>query len=432
MFACIHSAEAAALASSFSPWVESAGPNTAVFSLTPRQLAERHWERITSNCPASAPPVQVAVASTVEAAILAAHNLAGCTFIAPDEEMRVLGPLSIDCLAGVSLWGSLPSCAPVGGALWARRSGRVNNPPQAASLPHIELFGILDRWGIHTLADLARLPEADLAARLGERGVELHRLARGALDRPLRPEIPAATYEESAEFDHPIELREPLLFVIARFLHDLIARMRAQSLAAQAVHLALDQQKRTLGLPFPTLDLKLLTKLIEHSLERQPPEAPVERVYVALQPTRPRRVQHGLFTPAAPEPERLELTLGKIRALVGEGNVGYPELFDTHRPGAGKPIACQGALLPALAFRYFRPPLEARVELEAGVPKHLTTKMFRGRVVQIAGPWRSSGDWWRPDFWSRDEGDLRIDGGALYRLYRDRAAQQWFVEGVYD
>ena len=308
----------------------------------------------------------------------------------------MLGPLPVDCLA--------------------------------AGLLHIELFEILDRWGIHTLADLARLPAADLSARLGERGVELQRMARGVLDRPLRPVVPAATYEESAEFDHPIELREPLLFVIARFLHDLIAQMRAQSLAAQAVHIALDQQKRTLGLPFPTLDLKLLIKLVEHSLERQPPEAPVERVYVALQPTRPRRVQHGLFTPATPEPEKLELTLGKIRALVGDVNVSYPELFDTHRPGAGKPAI----LLPALAFRYFRPPLEARVELEAGVPKHLSTKMFRGQIVQIAGPWRTSGDWWRPDFWSSDEWDLRLSDGALYRLARNRAAQQWFVEGVYD
>jgi protein ImuB len=408
MFVCIQAPDAAALASSFSPWVESIGSITAVISLTPRQLAERLWERI------PAPPAQVAVAVTVEAAILAAHNLSGCTFIAPGEETRVLGPLPVDCL-----WGSLLSC---------RRSGRVQNPPQAESLPHIELFEILDRWGIHTLAALARLPEADLSARLGERGVELQRLARGALSRPLRPETPTTIYEESAEFDHPIELREPLLFVIARFLHDLIARMRAQSLAAQAVHIALDQQKRTLGLPFPTLDLKLLIKLVEHSLERQPPEAPVERVYVALQPTRPRRVQHGLFMPATPEPEKLELTLGKIRALVGEKNVGYPELFDTHRPGAGKPAV----LLPALAFRYFRPPLEARVETEAGVPKHLTTKMFRGRVVQIAGPWRSSGDWWRPNFWSSDEWDLALSDGALYRLVRNRAAQQWFVEGVYD
>jgi protein ImuB len=380
--------------------VETVGETTAVISLTPRQLAERQWERI------PAPPAQVAVACTVQAAILAARNLPGYTFIAPGEEMRALGPLPVDCLARDDM-----------------------NRGEAAPREIVELLETLDRWGIHTLADLARLPDTDLAARLGERSVKFQQLARGVLHRPLRPELPAAAYEESAEFDHPIKLREPLLFVIGRCLHDLTARLRAQSLAAQAVHLALDRQKRTLGLPFPTLDLKLLIKLVEHSLERQPPEAPVERVQVALQPTRPRRLQHGLFTPAAPEPEKLELTLGKIRALVGEDNVGHPELFDTHRPGAGKPLT----FFPTLAFRYFRPPLEAQVELETGVPKHLFTKMFRGRVVQIAGPWRTSGDWWRPDCWSRDEWDLLLSDGALYRLYRDQySPKQWFIEGVYD
>jgi protein ImuB len=419
MFACIHTPDAGALASSFSPWVEIIDETTAVFALTPRQLAERTWERI----PVEQEGARVAVASTVEAAILAAHHLPGCTFLAPGDEARVLGELPIDCLA--------------------------NNAPgrdrEGAVL--LDIFETLDSWGVHTLTDLGRLPEADLAARLGERGVWLQRMARGALSRPLRPATPATTYEESAEFDHPIELREPLQFVIARFLHALTARMRAQSLAAQAVRLTLGQHKRTLGLPFPTLDIKLLLKLVEHSLDRQPPEAPIERVHLELEPTRPRRVQHGLFTPAAPEPEKLELTLGKIRALVGERNVGYPELFDTHRPGAGKPLA----FVTPLAFRYFRPPLAARVETEAERPKHLWTKTFYGRVAQAAGPWRTSGDWWcsgdsvgqagslrrvvnpphETTSWSRDEWDLLLDG-ALYRLYLDHASQQWFVEGVYD
>ena len=85
MFVCIQAPDAGVFASSFSPWVESIGATAAVISLTPRQLAERVWERI------PAPPAQVAVAATVEAAILAAHNLAGCTFIAPGEETRGAG-----------------------------------------------------------------------------------------------------------------------------------------------------------------------------------------------------------------------------------------------------------------------------------------------------------------------------------------------------
>jgi protein ImuB len=381
MYACIHTQNAGQLAQSFSPWVETVDETTAVFSLTPRQLRE---------LPSG---VRMAVAATVETAILAARHLPGFTFIEPGREAEVLGALSIDAL-----------------------------PPDP------EIFETLDLWGIRTLGDLARLPEHGIAERLGERGLRLQMLARGELHRPLRPAMAAAVYEESAEMEHAIELREPLLFLIGRFLYDLTARLKSQSLAAHQLRLRLDEQDRILNLPFPTRDMKLLLKLVEHSLERQPPEGPIERVHLELVPTEPRRVQHGLFTPAAPEPEKLELTLGKIRGLVGEQNVGYPELFDTHRPGAGSPVS----FLPRLAFRYFRPPLEARVETEGGTPKQISTRMFRGRVLQIAGPWRTNGDWWQSGSWDRDEWDLALSDGALYRLYWDRAPQQWFVEGVYD
>ena len=373
MFACIHGPDANRLADSFSPFVEMVDEKTAVFSVTARQFGRLK-------------ETQAAVAITVEAAILAARNLPGYTFIAPGEEARVLGALSIDAL-----------------------------PPDP------ELFETFHLWGIRSLADLSRLPDDALASRLGARGLWLQRLARGAFERPLRPRLAEAVYQESADLEHPIKLREPLLFLIARFLHDLTARLKSQSLAAAALCLTLNGTQRTHSVPFPTRDVKLLLKLVEHSLDRQPPDAPIAKLRLELIPTEPRRVQHGLFTPAVPEPEKLELTLGKIRGLVGEKNVGYPELFDTYRPGLARPT---GVLLP---FRYFRPPLEARVTSE-----RLWTRMFPGKILQIAGPWRSSGDWWKPDQWNRDEYDLALSDGALYRLYLDRALKKWFVEGVYD
>lgn len=379
MFACIHGPDANRLADSFSPFVEMVDEKTAVFSVTRRQIRQ-----------AEGLPHPVAVAATVEAAILAARNLSGYTFIPPGEEARVLGALPIDAL-----------------------------PPDP------ELFETFHLWGIRSLDDLSRLPADALASRLGARGLWLQRLARGAFERPLRPRLPSAVYEESADLEHPIKLREPLLFLIARFLHDLTARLKSQSLAASSLHLTLNSEQRRHSLPLPTRDVKLLLKMVEHSLERQPPDGPVSKVHLELIPTEPRRIQHGLFTPAAPEPEKLELTLGKIRGLVGEKNVGYPELFDTHRPGFARPA---GVLLP---FRYFRPALEARVTAE-----RLWTRMFQGKILQIAGPWRSSGDWWRPDTWNRDEYDLALSDGALYRIYfdrgLDRAPKKWFVEGVYD
>lgn len=383
MYACIHAPGAGALAESFSPHVEMADEKTAVFTLTPRQIAEKVFERI--------PGAQVAVASTAEAAILAARNLPGLTFLAPGEEMRVLGALSIDVL-----------------------------PPDP------EIFQTLDLWGIHSLAELAGLPEIGIAERLGPRGLWMQKLARGALSRPLNPAISETTYEAYTELDYPLELLEPLLFLIGRFLYDLCARLDAQSLAAGALHLTLNSQERILRLPFPTRDLKFLLKLVEHEIDAHPLDEPVERVRLAILPTEPRRVQHGLFTPTAPEPEKLELTLEKIRGLVGAENVKIPELRNTYRPG----WSISGS---RLAFRYFRPPLAVHIETtESGIPKHLSARVCRGAIVKIAGPWRTSGDWWRSDLWDRDEWDLALADGTLYRIYHDRAAKEWFMEGSYD
>ena len=362
MYACIHGPDAARLASSFSPFVEHVDEHTAVFSITPRQMV-----RLESV------PAQVAVGATIDAAILAARY-PGATS---------LGALPIDVL-----------------------------PPDPA------IFETLDMWGIRTLADLARLPDDDLAAHLGPRGTLLQKLARGTLDRPLRHWIAPSTYEAAVELEYTIDLREPLLFLIGQFVHELTARLKAQSLAAQALRLRLghdEHDERVLRLPFPTRDLKLLMKLVEHSLDRQPPREPVSRVYLEIVPTAPRRVQHGLFTPAAPEPEKLELTLGKIRGLVGAANVGYPELHDTYRPGVGKPAH----FWPPLALRRFRPPLEM-------------TKSFQKRIVQRSGPWRTSGEWWRPDSWDHDEWDVALSDGSLYCMYRERETERWFVEGEYD
>jgi len=106
---------------------------------------------------------------------------------------------------------------------------------------------------------------------------------------------------------------------------------------------------------------------------------------------------------------------------VGEKNVKTPELRDTHRPGWSISDA-------RLAFRYFRPP-EARVGTEGGGPKHITARVCRGKIVKTASPWRSSGDWWMADAWNRDEWDVSLVDGGLYRIY---CAKGWLVEGTYD
>jgi protein ImuB len=207
--------------------------------------------------------------------------------------------------------------------------------------------------------------------------------------------------------------------------------------------------ERTLHLPVPMLNAKTFLKLLQIELSAHPPGAPVKKVCLTMQPVRPRASQSGLFLPSAPEPEKLELTLARIGAIVGESRVGAAEILDTHwadgfrlrrfaPPTPDERLSSRPARRGLItALRLFRPPLRASVVLHAGMPVRLTAHTeLRGEIVWAAGPWHGSGEWWNEQAWAREEWDVVLQNlsgaAALYRLFRDPATGQWFVYGSYD
>ena len=72
----------------------------------------------------------------------------------------------------------------------------------------------------------------------------------------------------------------------------------------------------------PTNDKHLWLKLLRHKLEADPPTASIVAVLLHAEPGVTNNVQLGLFSPQLPEPGRLNLTLARIAAVVGEDNVG--------------------------------------------------------------------------------------------------------------
>jgi protein ImuB len=199
------------------------------------------------------------------------------------------------------------------------------------------------------------------------------------------------------------------------------------------------------------LDPKAFLKMLQLELSRTPPVAPVLKVHLRAEPVKPRRTQHGLFLPASPEPEKLELTVARLRHLVGDERVGTPELMDTHRPDTfsmrafapseiNHPLVAQASTCetlvaespPRLCLRRFRPPRYAQVIVVNRQPVRVVSSSVSGRVVMAKGPWRTSGEWWRGDAWNRDEWDVALESGALYRLFQEVDGGRWFVEGSYD
>jgi protein ImuB len=457
------SAHAALLdcAQSFSPEIEDTAPDTILLNLAgleslvgPLPKTAHELARRTSRMELEA---NVAVAANPDAAMLAAHGFPGVTLILPGREAERLGELPVDVLME-----SFSSDA-------------------AEAARWLETF---DRWGVRNLRALAALPEVPVAERLGQQGIRLLKLARGEASRNLCLYESAPAFEEDIELEHPILLLEPLAFLLNRMLEQLCARLNVRALAVQELRLRLELvQKseecdpnqtssftRTLRLPVPMLDTKVFLKLLQLDLQSHPPGAPILKIHLAAEPARPRPAQSGLFLPAFPEPEKLELTLARIAGIVGQGRVGAAELLDTHREGAFQmqPFApvqleiktsskkkkdaimqendtltraeenAQERMSAVIALRLFRPPLRAIVNVKEGKPvrlKCLHEKEIAGEIVWIAGPWRSSGDWSEQEGWSREEWDIAMlveNEVVLYRLVEDKLSRNWWVEGSYD
>ncbi len=323
-------------AQSFSPEVEDASPGTVLLNLAglepllgPLPKIARNLAQCVSQTGLEA---NFAVAANPDAALLAARGFPGVTLIPEGREAERLGDLPVDVL--------LESFS--------------SDAEEAARW--VETAEILDRWGIRKLRALAALPEVPVSERLGQHGIRLQKLARGAASRNLRVLEPKLIFAESVDLEYPIVLLEPLAFLLNRVLEQVCARLRQRALAVQELHLNLElattqpqdcasftrtfartltrKFTRTLRLPTPMLDAKVFLKLLQLDLQAHPPGAPIVKIHLSADPARPRALQSGLFQPVFPEPEKLELTLSRIAGIVGEGRVGSVELLDTHREGA--------------------------------------------------------------------------------------------------
>ena len=434
---------------SVSPSVEDAAQDTIVLDLAGLASLFHSEENVANELLRRAAAlgllVNVAISSNLEAAIHAARGFPGVTIIPPGEEVQRLG------------------CMPIG-----------------VLSPSLEVLETFDRWGVRTCAELAALPLLQLSERLGQEGVRLHELARGASQRSLVLAEPSICFEEEMPLDYAVVEFEPLAFLLGRLLDQLCARLTARSLAAGAIHLRFDLERspennsqldgkssgeptlsiyeKVLNLPVPMRDSKMLLRLLRLQLQANPPQASIIKIYLAANPARQRVAQGGLFLPSSPDPEKLELTIARLANLVGDSHIGSPELIDTHRPGEfrmnrftpsrDEPLKNRKFSKPATGFRAFRPSLPLKVELREGHPARISFRGMRGEVVAASGPWRTSGDWWQEDPWQHDEWDLEIhfrfspaihlERGStcpqhgLYRIYYDALRGNWFMRGIYD
>ena len=435
---CERAAQEALLevAEGFSPRVEDAGEGVAYLDA---DGLERHYpgpspelemgRALMNAAEAAGLPARVGIASSKLAARVASGLPDPPVIVPLGEEAAFLAPLPLQKLA-----------------------------------PEVDVAETLERWGVRSVGDFAKLPPSRVASRLGRLGRELHSTARGVDPRPLMPREPPPAFHEGMSLEWPLVALEPFLFVGRAALDRLCQRLEARGFACLRLEIQMRLepdgfQTRAIDLPAPTRDVKTLLTLVRLELEARPPGAPVAGFTFVAHPDRPREAQLSLYGPAALSPDKLAATLARLFALLGADRVGSPRPVDGHRPERfalvdfspppppetrREPRAGRGLL----AVRVLRPPVEIEV-LTAGAgegdpeappveiratPRAEEEKRPRveGEVKVASGPWGLEEEWWADDPAGRDYWDVEIAGRGLYRIYRERATGAWYADGIYD
>ena len=190
---------------------------------------------------------------------------------------------------------------------------------------------------------------------------------------------------------------------------------------------------------FPTLERSFWLKLIDLRVSMHAPEAAILAVSLTAYFTKPRPEQRGLYAGSRPEPEKLLLTVNKLKKLVGETNVGVPVLLDqrlaepfrldANALPKGEQTIGTGKDKPVIAFNYFRPPLRTEVLIRDRRLIFIKTRLFAGHVLNSSGVWKSGSKWWE-NSWKTLEWDIEVENNGIYRLCK--VGKEWFLAGEYD
>lgn len=314
---------------------------------------------------------------------------------------------------------------------------------------HYETFAI---WGIQTLGELAELPQEELISRLGRQSLAWLELSRGIAEHTFQPLEAKFQLTEHIEFETHIEQLDSLLFIGANMINALVTRAsaRALSLAALTVEMSLEgsrKYKRVIRPAIPSNDRKFLLKLLQLETGAHPPPSAVVSLTLTAEAGQHSRVQLGLFAPQTPEPSRLDVSLARLKAIVGEDRVGSAVLKNTHRPGFFEMQDFvigdqnQTARFPKTSsvrasLRRMRPPHPLRVQIHDQKPAAFRDGADRYEVVVAYGPWQSSGCWWSVDQWDLEEWDVMATStigesiGCL--IVHDHLHDRWLLDAFYD
>lgn len=337
----------------------------------------------------------------------------------------------------------------------AQRQLLMGLPVEALRLP-ADVCETLRRLGLTRIGDLAALPRAPLAARLGTVVAQRLDQALGHAPEPFTPRPPADPWREALAFAEPIGRTEDIAHAIATLCRAFQPRLERRRHGARRLVLEMARVDgtmihRAVGTSRPTRDPQALARLFQETLDGLDVGFGIEAMVLTLTAVQPLEATQ---IEAAPESapagvgrsgqadDAIALLFDRLRTRLGTTQVVRPIPHPSHvpesavtttdrRPG-GAP-----ALWPATALRPPRllAPEPVDVLTDGRPPTRFRWRRQVWTVARAEGPERLVPEWWHgaeapaPD---RIRDLWRIEDPGGHRLWLAHEANaRWCVRGVF-
>ena len=358
-----------------------------------------------------------------------------------------------------------------------------------------DTLNVFSDLGIKSIRDLTQIPKDELIKRYGQQFKNIIDVIEQRGGRLLTPNLKENKVSWDHQLDFPVDDFEQLIFILNHGLDRLLTQTEHYGFSTEQLDIFFKLQNKTertyeIKTSFPTLEKTFWLKLINLRISLDPPEAEIVAIHVTSHFTPPRPAQPGLYAVSRPDPERLLLTVNKLKKLVGEENVGVPVLLnqqvaqpfdlDADAMPSGKDCGGKAEVSnaerglrnaehssqssssstenenpnnrdsafrvprsafqtiqnpkskiqnPTIAFSYFNPPIPADVLIREKRLVFLRTQYFSGHVKKYSGVWKANSKWW-DNTWKAQEWDVEIENHGVYRLCK--VDKDWFLAGEYD
>jgi protein ImuB len=298
--------------------------------------------------------------------------------------------------------------------------------------------------GVERLGDLARLPHGPFVRRFGAHAARWHALARGHDTTPFVPRAHVAVIEAALLGEGRAEDEAQVFFALRMLLARIASDLERSGRRAGALELAIElddaqTHRFDIVLAAPTAQERAMFDVVRAKLEGVTFPAAIVGLRVRAAGLEEGGEALALLAGDDFDPQAIAVTIARLESVLGtpvqrartkeahalEDRFSY-ERFELPkrtvvRDGAETRVE---AVVPQLRLLTVA---EIPVRLRAGEPAVVGDPPRA--VLECAGPWRIDTGWPDHDV-VRDEYDVLLEDGELYRIYRQ--GSHWYVRGAYD